>query len=690
MTACSQGSKQTDMTDNPLMQPSALPYGAPDFTRIEVKHFKPAIEAGIAEKLAEIEAIANSADDPTFDNTLVALERSGELLSRVYGVFGLLSSANTSDDLQAVEEEMSPKLAALSNAVFLNEKLFGRIKSIYNQRESLNLDAESKRLVEVYYDQFVLQGANIAEADKAEFKALNEEEATLITRFGNKLLAAAKAAAWVTDNPDKLNGLSDAEIQNLALNAKNNGQEGKYLIPIQNTTQQPLLQSLTDRSVREEIFRRGWSRTEQGDDNDTRTIIARIAEIRARQSKLLGFKNFAEWSLKNQMAKTPEAALGFMAKLTTGAQEKAQREARRIQEMINASGEKFTLEAWDWNFYSEKVRKADYALDENAIKPYFLLSNVLEKGIFYAAEKLYGITFKERFDIPVYQEDMRVFEVFDESGNPFALFYVDYFKRDNKAGGAWMGNITEQSHLLNKKPVIYNVCNYTKPAPGQPALISFDDVETMFHEFGHALHGLFADSKYPTLSGTNVPRDFVELPSQINEHWSIYPEVFNNYAIHYETGAQMPADLAEKLKKTATFNQGYMLTEILAAALLDMQWHTLTDGTKIDDPVQFEKDALARIGLNMKEVPPRYRSTYFLHIWGHGYAAGYYAYLWAEMLDNDAYAWFEENGGLTRENGQRFRDMILSIGNSRDLEKAYSDFRGKQPDIAPMLRHRGL
>ncbi|MDR1745782.1 MAG: peptidyl-dipeptidase Dcp [Tannerella sp.] len=678
------------MADNPLMQPSALPYGAPDFTKIETNHFKPAIEAGIAEKLAEIETIADNAEAPTFDNTLVALERSGELLGRVYSVFGLLSSANTNDELQAIEEEMSPKLAALSNAVFLNEKLFGRIKMIYDQRESLGLDAESKRLVEIYYDHFVLQGANIADADKAEFKALKEEEATLITRFANKLLAAAKAAAWVTDNTDELQGLSDTEIQNLALNAKNSGQEGKYLIPIQNTTQQPILKSLADRSVRETIFRRSWSRTEQGDDNDTRDIITRIAEIRARQSKMLGYKNYAEWSLIDQMAKTPEAALDLMSKLTNGAQEKAKREARRIQEMIDASGEKFALEAWDWNFYSEKVRQADYALDENAIKPYFLLSNVLEKGIFYAAEKLYGITFKERSDIPVYQEDMRVFEVFDENGEPFALFYTDFFKRDNKAGGAWMGNITEQSHLLNKKPVIYNVCNFTKPAPGQPALISFDDVETMFHEFGHALHGLFANSKYPSLSGTNVPRDFVELPSQFNEHWAIYPEIFNNYAIHYETGEPMPADLADKLKKTTTFNQGYMLTELLAAALLDMQWHTLTDGTKIDDPVQFEKNALVRIGLNMKEVPPRYRSTYFLHIWGHGYAAGYYAYLWAEMLDNDAYAWFEENGGLTRANGQRFRDMILSVGNTCDLEKAYTDFRGKQPDIAPMLRNRGL
>jgi peptidyl-dipeptidase Dcp len=696
LNACTQAVKNEDMTNNPFMQPSGLPYNAPDFAKIEVGHFKPAIEAGITQHLAEIDSIANNPETAAFDNTIVAMEKSGQLLSRAFSVFNLLAGADTNDEMQALQEEISPQIAALSNAIYLNNKLFARIKSIYDRRESLSLDAESKRLIEYYFDKFVLQGANIPEQDKPEFMALNEEEATLISRFSNKLLAAAKAAAWTTDDTDQLNGLSDAEVQSLAQNATNAGLEGKYMIPIHNTTQQPLLQSLTDRSVREELFRRGWSRTENGDDNDTRDIIVRIAKIRARQAKLLGYGNFAEWKLKDQMAKKPEAAMTFMSKLSPGALEKAKLEAKRIQEMIDLSGEKdadgknIKLEPWDWNIYAEQVRKADYDLDENRIKPYFLLANVLEKGAFYAAGKLYGITFKERFDIPVYQEDVRVFEVFEENGESMALFYTDFFKRDNKLGGAWMGNVIEQSKLLGAKPVIYNVCNFTKPAPGLPALISFDDVTTLFHEFGHALHGLFANQYYPSLSGTNVARDFVELPSQFNEHWSLYPEVFKNYAIHYETGEPMPEDLAEKLKKTSTFNQGYMLTELLEAALLDMEWHTLTGDETIVDPVKFEQEALDRTGLNIKEIPPRYRSTYFLHIWGNGYAAGYYAYLWAEMLDNDAYSWFEENGGMTRANGQRFRDMILSQGNTQDLEKLFISFRGREPDVKPLLKHRGL
>jgi len=678
------------MTDNPLLQPSALPYGAPDFSKIKLEHFKPAIEQGIEENLAEIKQIAENPLAPTFENVFEALEKAGQTLNRAYGVFGLLTGANTNDALQALEEELSPKMAALSNALFLNEKLFARVKAVYDVRATLNLEPEALRLVEVWYDKFLLRGANIPEAQKPEFKALSEEVSTLSVQFANRLLAAAKAAAWTTDKRERLKGLSDAEIKTLEENAKNNGKEGQYMITIRNTTQQPLLQSLTDRTVREELFNRAWSRAEQSDSNDTRGIITRIAAIRARQAKLLGFANFAEWHLKDQMAKTPAAAKELMSKLATGAVEKAKREAARIRQQIAKAGDKIELEAYDWNLYAEQVRLADFALDESQIKPYFEANTVLEKGVFFAANKLYGIQFKERKDLPVYQEDVRVFDVFEENGDTIGLFYVDLYKRDNKSGGAWMGNLTEQSYLLNDKPVIYNVCNFTKPAAGEPALISFDDVETMFHEFGHALHGFFASQKYPTLSGTNVARDFVELPSQFNEHWSLNPEVFNNYAVHYSTGEVMPAALAEKLKKTTTFNQGYMLTELLEAALLDMEWHTLSDGEKVEDANAFEREALAKTGLNLKEIPPRYRSSYFLHIWGHGYAAGYYAYLWAEMLDNEAYAWFEENGGLTRANGQRFRDLILSKGNSKDLESIFLEFRGRQPDIAPMLKHRGL
>ncbi|MDR1859863.1 MAG: M3 family metallopeptidase [Bacteroidales bacterium] len=687
--AC-QTNKKNATDNNPLTQPSTLPYGAPDFTAIKVEHFKPAIEAGIAEKLAEIERIANDSGTPTFANTLIELEKSGQLLNRACGVFELLSGANTSDEIQNIKEELSPKLAALENALFLNGKLFERIKAIYDHRADLDLAPESLRLVEFYYDNFVLQGANIPESDKPEYKALSEEEATLTTRFENRLLAAAKNAAFITDDTTLLRGLSEAELKTLAQNAKNSGKDGQYLIPVQNTTQQPLCRNLASRTTREQLFRRAWTRTEQNDNNDTRKIIARIAQIRARQAQIMGFKNFAEWQLADQMAKTPEAARGLLTRLMPGALQKATREAEKIQQQINSSGNNFQLEAWDWNFYAEQVRQAEFALDENSIKPYFALNTVLEKGVFFAATRLYGITFQERHDIPVYQEDVRVFELFEADKTPIGLFYFDPFKRDNKSGGAWMGNLTEQSYLLGNKPVIYNVCNFVKPAAGQPALLSYDDVTTMFHEFGHALHGFFAAQKYPSLSGTNVARDFVELPSQFNEHWALYPEVFSNYAVHYQTEAQMPDELAQKLKKTTTFNQGYMLTELLAAATLDMEWHTLPADTAIADAVMFEQLALDRTGLNIKTVPPRYRSSYFLHIWGHGYAAGYYAYLWAEMLDNDAYAWFEENGGLTRDNGQRFRDMVLSRGNTADLETLFVKFRGRQPDITPMLKNRGI
>ncbi|MFV0590651.1 MAG: peptidyl-dipeptidase Dcp [Draconibacterium sp.] len=693
LAACGpkQQQKNNDsMQNNPLLSKSDLPYGAPDFTRLKNEDFKPAIEEGMKEQMAEIKAIANNTEPATFENTLVAIEKSGQTLSRAYGVFGLLAGANTNPDIQQTEEDLAPKLAAHSDAIFLNDKLFQRVKSIYNQRESLNLDAESLKLVEYYYQKFELAGANLSAEDKEKMKKLNEEEASLSTKFGNMLIAAAKKGALVVDTKEQLNGLSSGEISAAAKRAEEGSMSGKYMVTLQNTTQQPDLQSLTNRETRKQLFENSWNRAEQGDENDTRSIITRIAEIRAEQAKIMGFKNFAEWQLQDQMAKTPEAVEELLGKLTPAATAKAKEEAADIQKLINKQNGGFELEAWDWNLYAEKVRKEKFDLDESQIKPYFELNNVMQNGVFYAASQLYGITFKERKDIPVYQDDVRVWEIFDKDGSSMALFYTDYYKRDNKAGGAWMGNITEQSKLLGNKPVIYNVCNFAKPAPGEPALISFDDVTTMFHEFGHALHGLFASQQYPSLSGTNVSRDFVELPSQFNEHWALYPTVFANFAKHYKTGEPMPQELVEKIKKSATFNQGYAFTEFLAAALLDMQWHTISAGQKIDDADAFELNALKKTGMYLKEVPPRYRSSYFLHIWGHGYAAGYYAYCWAEVLDNDAFQWFQENGGLTPENGQRFRDMILSIGNTRDLAKAYHDFRGKDADIKPLLRKRGL
>ena len=676
--------------ENPLFVASDLPLQAPPFDRIKDSDFKPAFEEGMKRQLAEVEAIADSSEAPTFDNTLVALEKSGRLLDRTTLVFDALTAANTNPELQALQEEMAPLQAAHEDAIYLNPKLFERIRSVYDQRETLDLDPESRRLVEWYYADFVHHGAKLSDADKAKLKELNKEVSTLNAQFIAKLLAATKAGALVIDDKAKLAGLNDGEIAAAAQDAKSRGLDGKWVIPLQNTTQQPLLVSLADRDVRKQLFDNSWTRTEKGDDNDTRATITRMAELRAEQAKLLGFDSYAAWKLDDQMAKTPERALKFMRDLVPAATAKARAEAADIQAIIDQGDTKFQLEPWDWELYAEQVRKARFDLDEDRIKPYFELDRVLQDGVFYAANQLYGLTFKERKDLPVYQPDVRVFDVIDADGSQLGLFYADYFKRDNKGGGAWMSNFVEQSDLLGTKPVIYNVCNFTKPAPGQPALLSWDDVTTMFHEFGHALHGFFADQKYPSLSGTNVARDFVEFPSQFNEHWAMDPKVFANYAKHHETGEAMPQELVDKIRAAGTFNQGYMLTETLSAALLDMSWHTLPAGSEIADVDAFEAKALEDNGADLRYVPPRYRSSYFMHIWGHDYAAGYYAYLWTEMLDDDAFEWFKENGGLTRANGDRFRAMVLSRGNTEDLAKVYRDFRGKDPSVEPMLIDRGL
>jgi peptidyl-dipeptidase Dcp len=682
---------------NPIYAASTLPFQAPPFDRIKDSDYQPAIEAGIAQQLKETEAIADNPAAATFENTVVAMEKTGQLLNRVIQVFEGVAQANTNPTLQKVQEVVTPKLAALQDAIHLNNRLFARVQTVYDERATLKLDAESLRLVEVDYRAFVKAGAKLSDADKAKLKKLNEEEAVLSNTFTNKLLAGTKAAAFHTDDKTMLAGLSEAQMEEAALAAKGRGQEG-YVIPLQNTTQQPDLTFMSDRAARKELFEDSWTRTERDDENDTRATIARLAQVRVEKAALLGFPNYAAWALQDQMAKTPEAALKFMNALVGPATAKAKSEGDEIQQLIdrqnaaNGSGMSggFHLRPWDWNFYSEQVRKAKYDLDEAEVKPYFELNRVLEDGVFYAAHELYGITFKERKDIPVYQPDVRVFEVFDTNGKPLALFYFDYFKRDNKDGGAWMSNFVGQSKLLGTLPVIYNVANFQKPAPGQPALISFSDVTTMFHEFGHGLHGMFADTEYPSLSGTNVPRDFVEFPSQFNEHWASYPAVFNHYARNYKTGAPMPAELVAKIKKAAKFNQGYLVTEALAAAELDMQWHTLAAGEPLQDVDAFEKAALVKTHLNLTAVPPRYRSSYFLHIWANGYAAGYYAYSWTEMLDDDAYQWFEENGGLTRANGDRFRKMVLSRGNTEDLDKMYSTWLGAEPTTGPMLKDRGL
>jgi peptidyl-dipeptidase Dcp len=678
------------IAENPFFAASTLPYQAPPFDRIKDSDFQPAIEEGMRRQIAEVDKIAGQSDAPTFDNTIVALERTGALLTRVSKVFSALTGANTNDTLQNVQREEAPKLAAHRDAIYLNGRLFARVKVLYAQRETLGLDAESRRLLERYYRTFVRSGAELSAADQSKLRDLNKEQSTLSTAFRDKLLAGTKAGALTADNATELAGLSDADLAAAAEAAKERKLDTKYVIALQNTTQQPAQESLTDRATRERLFKALIERTEHGDANDTREIVARLAQLRAEKAKLLGYPTFAAYNIEDQMAKTPEHAIKLMTDMAPAAVAKAKGEAAKMQALVKRQHGKFKLAPWDWQFYSEQVKKDTFKLDADEIKQYFELDRVLQDGVFFAANKLYGITFVERHDIPVYQSDVRVFEVFDADGTPMALWYADYFKRDNKNGGAWMSTFVDQSGLFGTKPVAFNVCNFTKPAPGQPALISRDDVITMFHEFGHALHGMFSKVKYPYLTGTAVPRDFVEFPSQFNEHWADEPTVFANYAKHYKTGAPMPAKLVANIRRAGTYGEGFATTEYLAAALLDQAWHLLPADAPKQDVDAFEAKALARYHVDYALVPPRYRSSYFAHIWANSYSAGYYSYLWTAVLRDDAFYWFKDHGGMTRENGQRFRDMVLSRGNSQDTDAMYRAFRGRDPSIEPLLIERGL
>jgi peptidyl-dipeptidase Dcp len=675
---------------NPFAAASTLPFQAPPFDKIKDRDYQPALEAGMKEHLAEVRRIASNKEAPTFANTIEAMERSGRLLNRVAMVFFALTAADTNKTLQKVQTAVAPKLAEHQDAIYLDPQLFQRVKTIHDARATLGLDPEQTELVERYYRDFVRAGAQLGKAEQAKLRALNKEESQLTTAFDEKLLAATNAGALVVDDKAALAGLSDADLAAAADAAKERKLAGKYVITLQNTTQQPDQASLQDRATRERLFKASTERAEHNDANDTRALIERLAALRAERAKLLGFENFAAYTLADQMAKTPDAAIKLMTDMVPAATAKAAGEAGKMQALVDARQGGFKLAPWDWQFYAEQVRKAEYDLDEAQIKPYLEIDRVLHDGVFYAANQLYGLTFKERKDIPVYHPDVRVFEVFDKDGSSLALFYADYWKRDSKRGGAWMDNFVGQSGLFGTRPVVFNVCNFTKPSAGQPALISWDDATTMFHEFGHALHGMFSHVQYPTLSGTNVPRDFVEFPSQFNEHWASDPKVFANFARHYQTGAPMPAELVEKIKKTHTFNQGFATTEYLAAALLDMAWHTLPADAPKQEAGAFERKALQQFNVDVALVPPRYRSPYFAHIWGGGYAAGYYAYLWSEVLDHDAFYWFREHGGMTRENGQRFRDMLLSRGSTRDMATMYRDFRGRDPRVEPLLEQRGL
>jgi peptidyl-dipeptidase Dcp len=675
---------------NPFAKVSTLPFQAPRFDLIKDGDYQPAMEAGMAEQAIEITRIANNRASPTFDNTIVALERSGRMLDRATSAFFGVVQANTNPTLDKVQEVESPKLTQHSDSIYLNAKLFGRVQAIYAKRAMLKLTPEQRQLLEVYHGNFIRAGAQLNSADKAKLRKLNTTLSSLETAFQQKLLAAAKDGALIVDDKAKLAGLDDGAIAAAAKDAAERKLEGKYILPLQNTTQQPALQNLANRDTRQALFEQSWTRAEKGDANDTRATIREIAWLRAQKAKLLGFATWGDYVLQDQMAKTPKAAKAFMTQLVPALAEEQKNEVAELQRTIRAGGEDFTLKPWDWERYSERVRKAKYDLDENEVKPYLELHAVLEKGVFYAANQLYGLTFKRRTDIPVYQPDVMVYTVYDKDGSELGLMYFDYFKRDNKSGGAWMSNFVGQSYLLKTKPVIYNVANFTKPAAGQPALISFDDATTMFHEFGHALHGLFASQVYPTLSGTNTARDWVEFPSQFNEHWALDPKVLANYAKDYRSGAPMPQALVDKIKKAAKFNQGYALGEVVEAATLDMDWHSLTASAPRQDVDAFEKQALDSMGLDTANIPPRYRSSYFLHIWSNGYSAGYYAYLWTQMLEHASYHWFMDHGGLTRENGERFRDLILSRGHTQDYGQMFRAFYGKDPDIGPMLEEHGL
>ena len=675
---------------NPLAQPSSLPFGAPRFDRIKDSDFQPAIEAGMRAELAEYEAIADDPETPGFDNTIVAMERAGRLLARANGLFQNLVSANANATLRKVNEEEAPRLQAHSDAILLDPKLFARVKALYDRRDTLGLDDRQKFLLTRYYTRFVRAGAQLSDGDKTKLRTINERIAKLQTQFRDRLQAATADAAVVVSDKAALDGLAEDDIAAAAEDAKARNLPGQYLIAITNTTQQPVLASLKNRELRARILAASESRGDLAGPNDQRETIAALAKLRAERARLLGFDSFAAYVLDDQMAKTPAAAEKLLRDLVPAATAKARQEAGEIQSLIDAQKGGFALAASDWPLYAEQVRRAKFDVDEAETRQYFVLDRVLEDGVFFAANRLYGITFKPRTDIPVYDPDMRVWEVFDADGASLALFYGDFYARPNKDGGAWCNYLNQPSGLLGAKPLIVNVSNIAKPAPGAPALIGFDDVTTLFHEFGHALHAMFSVQQYPTENGFNLPTDVIEFPSQFNEHWALDPIVLASYAKHYQTGAVIPAALVDKIKRARTYGEGYATTEVVAAALLDLEWHTLPASAPEQAPDAFEAAALKRNGIDLPQVPPRYRSPYFLHIWANGYEANYYSYLWGEILDDDAFEWFEENGGLTRANGQRLREMFFAPGYAGDPMALYRAFRGRDPSADALKRQRGL
>jgi peptidyl-dipeptidase Dcp len=675
---------------NPFAKPSTLPFQYPAFDKIKDEHFLPAYAAGMREHLREIDTIANNSKAPTFDNTIVAMERSGQLLTRVGTTFSNLQGANTNDTLDAIDREMSPKLAAHADTIYLNDKLFQRVKTLYAKRDKAGLDAESKYLLERYYKDFVRAGANLSAADKDKLKAYNSELAGLQTTFAQNVLKELNASALVVDKKSDLDGMTPAAIDAAAAEGKKRGMDGKYVIAIVNTTGQPLTAELTNRAVRERLLAASLARGSRGGEFDNRQVVLKLAKLRADKAVLLGYPNYAAYSLDDQTAKNTGNVNKLLSELSKPAINNARKEAAEIQKVIDADKGGFKADAADWAFYTDKVRAAKYAFDENQLKPYFELNNVLINGVFFAATKEYGITFKERKDLPVWNPDVRTFDVFDADGKQLAIFIADMYARGNKQGGAWMNEYVSQSGLMGTHPVVANHLNIPKPPAGQPTLLTYDEVKTAFHEFGHALHGMFSNVKYPRFSGTNVPRDFVEYPSQVNEMWALWPEVLANYAKHYQTGAPMPKVLLDKVVAAKKFNQGFVTSEYLSASLLDQRWHQLAPSQMPTDVLAFEAASLKDAGVDYALVPPRYRTTYFSHAFSGGYSAGYYGYLWAEKLDADTVDWFTKSGGLSRKNGDHFRKTLLSRGGSADAMSLFHDFRGRDPVIEPLLERRGL
>lgn len=677
--------------DNPFAAPSELPFHTPAFNRIRTEHYQPAFHAGIREELSEIQAIAEQDAEPTFENTIVAMEKSGALLTRVQQVFSNMTSSHTNEDLQNIQAEMAPLLAAHSDNILLNKNLFSRVEKLYDNRDSLNLTEEQLQVLRRRYESFVRAGAKLTDAEQNRIRALNEQLSTLETRYDDMMLQATKDGAVIVDEAGQLDGLSDAEIAAAAEKAKERGHDGKYLLEITNTTRVPVLASLNNRNLRERVWKSSANRALGHDGGvDTRELILETIRLRTERANLLGFPNHAAYKLQNQMAKTPAAAKKMLLDLAPGVVARVKVEADDLRDLMKRSGADHELQPWDWEYYTEKLRQERFQVDAAAVKPYFEVNNVLRDGIFFTMKKLFGIEFRERSDLPLYHPQVKVFDVLNSDGSQIGLFYIDFFKRDSKRGGAWMSSFVDQSKLLNEKPVIVNTLNNPPAAEGEPALLSFDNVTTMFHEMGHGVHGLFSDVTYPSVSGTATPRDFVEFPSTFEEDWAIQPDILANYARHYKTGDPIPKDLLDKVIRASKFNQGFDTLEYLSAAILDLEWHTLTADEIPDDVEKFEAAALKKYGVDIPAVPPRYRSQYFTHIWSSGYEASYYAYIWSEVLAADAFAYMIANGGATSENGSKFRREVLSRGSSRDPMKSYQAFRGSKPTVDALLIRRGL